>query len=133
MRTAALLVLVVLSRSLILCSPAAADDLPGAKEVKGCLKVPAGKRAIKLNIKPDSEVADLIRWMSTITCTSFLFSGDAVQGKKVTVHSPELLTPEEAYQLFVGALASVDLTLEPVANAGREAKVIKIVKKPPSR
>jgi hypothetical protein len=106
-------------------------DLPGEKEfLKGCKKLPAGKRIIKLSLKPDSEVADLIGWMSTISCTPFLFSGPSLQGKKVTVLSPELLTPEEAYKLFIGALAAVDLAVEPVSSGGRAGSVIRIVTKP---
>jgi hypothetical protein len=108
----------------------AGDDHPGAKEFKACKKLPAGKRVLKLNLKPDSEVKDLVGWMSTISCAPFVFAATDLQGKKVTVLSPQLLTPEEAYQLFIGALASVDLTIEPMSSAGREGGVLRVVRKP---
>jgi hypothetical protein len=139
MRTAALLVVLssFVASFLAPDRPAAAadrqkssGDLPGEKEFKGCKKLPAGKRVIKLSLKPDSEVADLIGWMSKVSCTPFLFSGPSLQGKKVTIMSPELLTPEEAYKLFIGALAAVDLAVEPVSGGGREGNVIRIVNKP---
>ena len=142
MRTAALVAL-SLSLSLSLShvsSPAVANprdkspaELPGAREFKHCKKLPPGKRVLKLNLKPDSEVSDLVRWMSSISCTPFVFSAGLLQGRKVTVFSPQLLTPEEAYQLFIGALTSVDLTIEPLASGDREGGVLRVVLKPGPR
>ena len=96
-------------------------DLPGEKEFNQCRKLPAGKRILKFNFKPDSEITDLIGWISTISCTQFLISGQTLAGKKVTVLSPQLITPEEAYRLFLGALESVGLTVEPM---GRFLRII---------
>ena len=39
-----------------------------------------------------------------------------VQGKKLTIISPELITPEEAYRLFFSALDSLGLTVEPTGK-----------------
>ena len=89
-----------------------AAELPGEKEFNSCKKLPAGKRIVKLNLKPETEVIDLIGWISSITCSQFLVS-IPLQGKKVTVISPQLITPEEAYRLFYAALESVGLTVEP--------------------
>ena len=87
-------------------------ELPGEKEFNSCKKLPPGKRIVKLNLKPDTEVIDLIGWISSITCSQFLVS-IPLQGKKVTVIAPQLITPEEAYRLFFAALESVGLTVEP--------------------
>ena len=91
-------------------------ELPGEKEFNQCKKLPAGRRILKFNFKPDSEISDLVGWISTISCTQFLIAGPTLQGKKVTVLSPQLITPEEAYRLFLGALESVGLTVEPMGR-----------------
>jgi general secretion pathway protein D len=90
--------------------------LPGEKEFNQCKKLPPGRRILKFNFKPDSEISDLVGWISTISCTQFLIAGPTLQGKKVTVLSPQLITPEEAYRLFLGALESVGLTVEPMGR-----------------
>ncbi len=87
---------------------------PGEKEFNSCKKLPSGKAILKLNLKPDSEVSDLIGWFSSITCTPFLTSTSvSLQGKKVTVIAPLPITIADAYRLFYAALESVNLTVEP--------------------
>jgi len=44
----------------------------GEKEFNSCKKYPSGKRIVKLNLKPDTELGDLISWISSITCKQFL-------------------------------------------------------------
>jgi general secretion pathway protein D len=90
-------------------------ELPGEKEFNSCKKLPAGKRIVRLNLKPDTEVMDLIGWISSITCAQFIV-GVPVTGKKLTIVSPQLITPEEAYRLFFAALDSVGLTVEPTGK-----------------
>jgi general secretion pathway protein D len=90
-------------------------DIPGEKEFNSCHKLPAGKRIVRLNLKPDTEVMDLIGWISSITCAQFIVSVP-VQGKKLTILAPQLITPEEAYRLFFSALDSVGLTVEPTGK-----------------
>ncbi|MGB8295136.1 MAG: type II secretion system secretin GspD, partial [Polyangia bacterium] len=87
-------------------------ELPGEKEFNSCKKLPAGKRIVKLNLKPETDVIDLVGWISSITCSQFLVS-IPLTGKKVTIVAPQLITPEEAYRLFFAALESVGLTVEP--------------------
>ena len=90
-------------------------EIPGEREFNSCKKLPAGKRIVRLNLKPDTEVMDLIGWISSITCAQFIVSVP-VQGKKLTIISPELITPEEAYRLFFSALDSLGLTVEPTGK-----------------
>jgi general secretion pathway protein D len=91
----------------------AADEVPGEKEFNQCKKYGANQ-SLKLNLKPDTEVSDLIGWMSSITCTPFLVpSTVSVTGKKVTVMAPQAMSASEAYRLFYAALESVGLTVEP--------------------
>ena len=90
-------------------------EIPGEKEFNSCKKLPPGKRIVRLNLKPDTEVMDLIGWISSITCAQFIVSMP-LQGKKITIVSPQLITPEEAYRLFFSALDSLGLTVEPTGK-----------------
>jgi general secretion pathway protein D len=90
-------------------------EIPGEKEFNSCKKLPAGKRIVRLNLKPDTEVMDLIGWISSITCAQFIVSVP-LQGKKITIVSPQLITPEEAYRLFFASLDSLGLTVEPTGK-----------------
>ena len=96
-------------------APAGAD-----RPVTSCRKLPPGKRLLKLNLKPDTEVADLVAWISAITCKPFVIPGSiAAAGHKVTIVSPEPLTPEDAYGLFLAALDSVGLAVYPAGGVLR--------------
>jgi len=99
--------------------PSTAADSPATTT---CRKLPSGKRVVRLSLKPDTEVGDLVIWISSITCRQFLFSGGIdVHGKKVTIFAPRLITPAEAYGLFLDALDSVGLTVVP---QGRFLRVV---------
>ena len=103
-----------------------AADVPGEKEFNSCRKFPAGKRVVKLNMKPDTELGDLIAWISTITCRQFLLPGTIpANSKKVTIIAPQLITPEEAYRLFLAALDSVGLTVEPSGKFLRSSETLR--------
>ena len=87
--------------------------LPGEKEFNQCAKLPPTQK-IKFNFKPDTEISEMIHAISGMTCTKFLIPGNVpVQNKKVTVISPEPITVGDAYRLFLAALESVQLTVEP--------------------
>ena len=78
-----------------------------------CKKVPPGKRVWRLTLEPDADLGDLVAWISSITCKSFLVPGTIpANSKKVTIVAPGVMTPEEAYGLFLNALDSVGLTVE---------------------
>jgi general secretion pathway protein D len=97
-------------------TPSSVNDFPGEKEFNSCKKLPPGK-TIKLNLKPETEISDLIGTISSITCTPFLVPSTVqLSGKKVTVIAPEAMTAGEAYRLFYAALDSVGLTVEPTGK-----------------
>jgi general secretion pathway protein D len=100
---------------------AAAGPVPPASHQ--CRKLPAGKRVVRLNLKPNADVADLVAWISSVTCKQFLLPAGLGAGKTVTVFSPQLITPEEAYRLFLDALDSVGLTVVP---SGRFLRIIEV-------
>ncbi|HEY4187820.1 MAG TPA: type II secretion system secretin GspD [Polyangia bacterium] len=88
-------------------------DSQAEREFNSCHKFPGNRRIVKLNMKPDTELGDLISWISSITCKQFILPGTIPSNsKKVTVVAPQLITPEEAYQLFLAALDSVGLTVQ---------------------
>jgi hypothetical protein len=98
----------------LVCRASSTTEYPGEKEFASCKKLPAGKAVVKLNVKPDTEISDLIGWISTITCTPFLVpSTVSLEGRKVTVIAPREMTVSEAYHLFHAALDSVHLEVEP--------------------
>jgi general secretion pathway protein D len=114
--TAALLAVLLVGGSVAAAprkKPAPAKSEPAA-EAPGCRKLPAGKRVVKLTLKPETDVADLVAWISSITCKQFVLPGTIpAASRKVTITSPQLMTPEEAYELFLAALDSVGLTVRP--------------------
>jgi len=78
-----------------------------------CTRLPAGKRVVKLNLKPETEIADLVGWISSITCKQFVLPDVPASHAKVTIVAPSLITSGEAYRLFLDALDSVGLTVYP--------------------
>ncbi|HEY7374691.1 MAG TPA: type II secretion system secretin GspD, partial [Polyangia bacterium] len=103
-----------------------ANQLIGDKDFNTCKKFPPGKRIVKLNLKPDTELGDLIAWISSITCKQFLLPGTIpANSKKVTIVAPELITPEEAYRLFLVGLDSAGLTIE---HAGKFERIVETAK-----
>jgi general secretion pathway protein D len=101
-------------------------EYPGEKQFNQCQKIPAGKAILKLTLKPDTDIADLVGWISSITCTPILLSNTAtLSGKKVTVISPQPISLAEAYRLFYAALESVGLTVEP---SGRFLRIVDVSK-----
>ncbi|HET6282508.1 MAG TPA: hypothetical protein VFH73_16205 [Polyangia bacterium] len=94
---------------------------PSAMAAQGdqntCRKLPSGLRVVKLSLKPDTELGDLLAWISSVTCKQFVLPGSIdVRSKKVTIVAPQPITADEAYRLFLDALDSVGLTVVPVGN-----------------
>jgi general secretion pathway protein D len=66
-----------------------------------------------VSLKPDTNVDDLVVWISSITCREFVWSeAIAARNKKVTIVAPLLVTSRQAFDLFLNALDSVGLTVE---------------------
>ena len=111
--------------ALAVAAPAPGVAAPDDGAVTSCRKMPPSKR-LKLNLKPNTELGDLIAWIAAITCKQFVLPGTiASAGKTVTIIAPQPLTSAEAYQLFLQALDSVGLT---VYQSGRFMRVIETAK-----
>jgi general secretion pathway protein D len=91
-----------------------------------CTRLPAGKRMVKLNLKPETEIADLVAWISSITCKQFVLGDLPASHAKVTIVAPSLITSAEAYRLFLDALDSVGLTVYPSGQFLRIVETSKV-------
>ena len=92
-------------------SPARRAPPPTADE-GGCRRLPPGRRIVKLNLRPNTELGDLVAWIAAITCKQFILPGSiAGNSKTVTIVAPQLITPEEAYELFLSTLDSMGLAV----------------------
>jgi type II secretory pathway component GspD/PulD (secretin) len=106
-------------------APRPAAPAPAEDGGDSCHRLPAGKH-LRLNLKPNTEVVDLVSWISAITCKRFIVPGNLQpQSKTVTIIAPQPITASEAYDLFLEALDSVGLT---VFSQGRALRLIETSK-----
>lgn len=76
--------------------------------------------SVVVTFKTEAEVKDLITWVVGFTCKSFLLDPRVVAtGRKVSIVTPNKMTPTEAYHVFLGALATIGLTVVPRGNVLR--------------
>ncbi|MES1157656.1 MAG: hypothetical protein ABUL67_01025 [Haliangium ochraceum] len=95
-------------------------------EGAACRQLPAKHAIVRLNLKPETDIVDLVAWISSITCRQFLLPGAILAAnKKITVYAPQLITPDGAYHLFLSALDSVGLTVQ---KSGRFFRIIETAK-----
>lgn len=79
-----------------------------------------GKAPVTITLKPESEVKDLLTWVMSFTCKTFVLDPRVVStGRKVTVVAPKAMTPAEAYRVFLVALSTVGLTIVPKGDVYR--------------
>src|SRR3954471_20047654 len=80
--------------------PARAAETQG---LAGCRKVPEGKPILKMNLRPESKLPDLIAFVSTISCTPFLVPAGVDVDKTFTLAEADgrLMSAEQVYGLFV--------------------------------
>ncbi|HEY7373635.1 MAG TPA: hypothetical protein VIF57_15850 [Polyangia bacterium] len=109
---------------------AAAAPARAADDGDSCQRLPAGKR-LKLNLKPNTDLVDLVSWISAITCKQFIVPGTIPpHSKTVTIVSPRPITVAEAYDLFLEALESVGLTAYSSHGVMRVVETAKIASHP---
>jgi general secretion pathway protein D len=95
-----------------------------------CRRLPEDKR-LKLSLKPNTDLVDLISWISAITCKHFIVPGTIpARSKTVTIISPKPITAAEAYRLFLDALDSVGLTVYPSGKVLRVIETSKVKSAP---
>ena len=107
-----------------------AGERPKPAEGDSCRHMPEGKR-LKLNLKPNTDLVDLVSWISAITCRQFIIPGSIpAESRKVTIVAPQAITVAEAYDLFLDALDSVGLTVYRSGGAMRVIETSKIKSAP---
>src|SRR5688572_29691803 len=79
-----------------------------------------GKTPVAITLKPETEVKELLTWVMSFTCKAFTFDSRVVlTGKKVTIVTPKVMTPAEAYRVFLVALSTVNLAIVPKGDVYR--------------
>jgi general secretion pathway protein D len=98
--------------------PAPATPAPDADDgdLYKCKKYPPNAK-IRVTLKPETDVKDLVTWAMGFTCRNFIY-GNAITGRsqKVTIIAPTQMSPADAYRLFLVSLQSLGLTLVPKGN-----------------
>jgi general secretion pathway protein D len=83
------------------------------------------KQKVWINLKPETELKDLVGWAMTFSCKNFVFASTiGGRGSKVTIISPKQMTPQQAWQVFLVSLQTMNLTVVPKNN------VLEIVESP---
>ncbi len=86
-------------------------DEGGGLPYNTCKRQPRGAK-FRITLPKETELADLVNWMMSISCQKFIWD-PKVRGTKVTILSPEPVTVREAYAAFYAALETMGLTVEP--------------------
>ncbi|HUJ60210.1 MAG TPA: type II secretion system secretin GspD [Kofleriaceae bacterium] len=101
-------------------TPTAPVEAPPPGDPLYACKRPVGEVAV--TFKADTDLKDLLTWVMGFTCQSFVMNPKVVvTDRKITIIAPAPMTPSEAYQLFLGALARMGLTVV------RDGKLLYIV------
>lgn len=95
-----------------------AKDDPNFNE---CKNVPSGRK-LKVTLKPEATLADLVSWISSITCKRFIVSA-GLRAQRVTIYSPAEVTAFEAYKAFLSSLEAMNLT---IVQTGSYYKIVEI-------
>jgi general secretion pathway protein D len=98
--------------------PGSNMEAPGEDaELYKCRNLSPNER-IRVTLKPDTGLTDLVAWVMGFTCKSFIF-GNAISGRasKVTIIAPSQMSPPDAYRLFLVALQTMNLTVVPKGHS----------------
>ena len=97
-----------------------APPLPGEKEaLHECKKYPPNKK-FKWELRGEVDLMALVNSIAPMLCRPIIVPGN-IRQSKVTILAPDTVTAPEAYRMFLSALESMGLTVQP------EGKVLKII------
>lgn len=78
------------------------------------------KSKVSVSFKPDVELKDLLTWAMGFTCKNFIYSsGIGGRTSKVTIIAPKMMTPSQAWKVFLVGLQTMNLTVVPQGNVLR--------------
>lgn len=97
--------------------PAAATPAPSADSKKAPRTPSSAKVRFEFN---DFDLNELVKKVSDMTGKNFILT-ESLQGKKVTIISPAMITTDEAWQVFLSVLRSNGYTTVPV---GKSLKIV---------
>lgn len=112
-------------------APPSADVEPPSAPVHRCEQQPPGAR-FRVTLPSEAELDDLVRWMMSVSCRTFVWEPGLRRGK-VTILAPDELTQREALAVFHAALQTMGLAIEPgagfekiVESVGAESRVLPV-------
>ncbi|MEO8701287.1 MAG: type II secretion system secretin GspD [Kofleriaceae bacterium] len=102
--------------------PVAHKELPAPGEDEQLYSCKSKTADVAISFKPDIELKELLVWVMGFTCKEFVYDPKIVAtSRKVTIISPNKLSPPDAYRLFLVALSTINYTIVP---KGRTLRVV---------
>jgi general secretion pathway protein D len=101
------------------------SDAPGEEDgsLYSCAK--GRVQRVWVNLKPETELKDLLEWAMTFTCKNFVYSSNiGGRSAKVTIMAPKQMTPQQAWRMFLVSMQTMNLTVVP------KGSVLEIVEAP---
>lgn len=99
---------------------ASTPPLPGEEEaIRECHKYPPGKK-FKWELRGEVDLSALLNSISPMFCRAIIVPGN-IRQSKVTIIAPDTVTAPEVYRMFLSALETMGLTVQP------QGKVLKII------
>ena len=91
-----------------------------SKVEEGLYSCGKARGKVSVSFKPDVELKDLITWAMGFTCKNFVFSS-SIGGRsaKVTIMAPKKMSARQAWQVFLVAMQTMNLTIVPQGNVLR--------------
>lgn len=87
-------------------------SLPGENAFTECKKFPSSHRTF-INLKPETDLNDLVGWFKTISCQPLIIPSSLTQKTtKVTIIAPTAVSIRDAYRVFYSALTGMGLTIQ---------------------
>jgi len=84
-----------------------------------------GRGRVFVNLRPETELKDLVSWAMTFTCKNFVYAANiGSRASKVTIIAPKKMSPRESWRVFLVALQTMNLTVVPKGN------VLEVVESP---
>ena len=100
---------------------ASAQDSDNESKIEeGLYSCGKARGKFKVSLKEDRELKDLIPWAMSFTCKNFVYSS-SIGGRstKVTIITPKMMTARQAWQVFMVAMQTMNLTVVPQGNVLR--------------